>query len=183
MKAFIAALMLVATPVTASDWQLDREASHLGFAYQQTSAPAEGQFNAFDAEISFDPADPTAAKIRVVVDLASIDLGAKDRNKIAADPIWFDSSAHSEAVFTASGTTPLGGNRYRADGILAIKGIDKPATLDFTLDIDGDTAHAVGNTTLARLDWDLGDGQYASERFIGFSVRVNFDIKAERIAP
>ncbi|WCL54563.1 YceI family protein [Gimibacter soli] len=183
MKAFIAVFMLATAPAAASDWQLDREASHLGFAYQQTGAPTEGQFSAFDADISFDPADPAAAKIRVVVDLASIDLGAKDRNKIAADPIWFDSGAHSEAVFTATGATSLGGNRYRADGALAIKGIEKPATLDFTLDIDGDTAHAVGSATLARLDWDLGGGQYASERFIGFSVQVNFDIKAERIAP
>ena len=56
------------------------EASAITFAYQQMGVGLEGRFTRFDGELSFDPAQPEAARARIEVELASIDTGSPEGN-------------------------------------------------------------------------------------------------------
>ena len=91
---------------------------------------------------------------------------------------WFDAAAFPEAEFTATSVARVEGTRYRATGTLAIKGISHPVSLDFTLEIDGDTAIAAGKATLNRLDYNLGSG--VATDTVGDAVTVTLDLTAAR---
>jgi polyisoprenoid-binding protein YceI len=54
-------------------------------------------------------------------------------------------------------------------------------TLNFTLTIDGDRAHASGSTQLDRSAFGVGSGEWAATTEIGADVAVKFDFSANRI--
>ncbi|MDN3719063.1 YceI family protein [Roseibium salinum] len=61
---------------------------------------------------------------------------------------------------------------------MTIKGISQPVELDFTLDIDGDTATAKGTATVNRLDYKLGSG--VGTDTVGDVVTVTLNLTATR---
>ena len=56
----------------------------------------------------------------------------------------------------------------------------KKIHLPFTLAIDGRKAEAKGHADLRRDAFGVGQGQWASDEWVGFNVGVDFDLKAER---
>lgn len=159
-------------------WSVDPANSTLAFEVQQGSAALSGTFTTWDASIEFDTAAPESAVIVATIKPASASTGNPqfDTTLPAAD--WFDAAGFPVAEFKAEGATLVEGNSYRADGTLTIKGASHPVTLDFTLDIDGDTARAAGTAKLNRLDYGLGAG--VGTDTVGDIVTVTLDLTATR---
>ncbi len=162
----------------AANWTVDAANSTLAFEVQQGSAPLKGTFTTWDASIDFDATAPENAVILATINPASAATGNPqfDTTLPAAD--WFDAAGFPVAEFKAEGATLVEGNSYRADGTLTIKGASHPVTLDFTLDIDGDTARAAGTAKLNRLDYQLGAG--VGTDTVGDIVTVTLDLTATR---
>ena len=94
----------------------------------------------------------------------------------------FFGSAHPTALFTADTLRSAGGNRYRAEGSLRLKGVSRPFSLAFSLDIKGDRATAQGVGRLDRRDFGVGTGQFSGTDMIAADVAVNFAFTARRQA-
>lgn len=168
----------MASPAAAETWSVDHASSRLAFVATQNGAPVEGVFSDWSAEITLDPADLSTARIEARVRTGSATTGQGQIDGTLPGAAWFDAATTPEAVFTSSKVSEVGENSYEASGELTIKGISKSFVLPFTLTIDGDTAKAEAEVSLARTEYSVGSdiptGTVADE------VKVVLDITATR---
>lgn len=180
----VAALIngLPSSPTTAAEWRVIDEDSHLAFHGSMLGVPVTGFFTRFESRISFDPHDLDNAHISVMIDMTSIDSAHEERDFALKLPEWFATQAFPEARFETTGIRHTGEATYEALASLTIKGIRKDITLPFSLAIDGDTAVVSGALDLARNDFNIGEGEWASNKLVAFEVQVEFRIVAQTLA-
>ncbi|MCV0427499.1 MAG: YceI family protein [Roseibium sp.] len=174
----ISSAIVVNSPVMADTWNVDPGQSTLGFEVQQGEGTLRGTFATWTASIEFDPNAPETAEIAVDVKAMSASTGNPQFDGTMPGSEWFDVNSFPIAEFKADAVSLVEGNSYSADGTLTIKGISHPVKLDFTLDIDGDTAKAEGKATVNRLDYKLGSG--VGTDTVGDLVTVTLDLTAIR---
>lgn len=128
--------------------------------------------------------DPTASRVEVVIDTASISTGDADRDGHVKSPDFFDVENHPEIRFVSTAVRPEGSS-WVLDGDLTIKDITKPVTLDF--DFVGLAADPWGNqkaafsatTTVDREDWDLNWNVALEAGGVLVSKKVNIEIEMQ----
>lgn len=150
----------------------------LGFSARWNGEPVDGSFGRWTANILFSPEALDASKIDVSIDLASVDTGDGQRDGTLTGSDFFDTGKFAKATYRASKFKALGGNRYRADGTLTLRGVSKSVPLNFTLDVSGDKARARGSATIDRTSFGVGQGDYAGTSEIAGPVAVSFDFQA-----
>ncbi|MEL6239950.1 MAG: YceI family protein [Pseudomonadota bacterium] len=141
--------------------------------------PTRGDVREWHAEIIFDPADPAAARLDVVLDMTSLTSGSASFDQQMLGTGWFDVSNHPAARFGASGFKKTGPG-YRTEGALELLGIAKPLTLDFALSVRGDTALAEGTAQVARMEYGIGARTPADLATARVTVRFRIVAKAAR---
>ncbi len=108
--------------------KLDTAHSSLEFSVRHMGlASAKGRFKRFDVAAEVAP-DGTPTSARVVVDVASIDTGAPDRDAHLRSADFFDAENHPEIAFEAT-SFRREGEEYVVDGRLTMRGVTKPVTL------------------------------------------------------
>lgn len=161
-------------------WSVDYGKSALSFTATQTGTAFTGRFRKFEAAIVFDPDDLSSATIDVSIDMASAETGDRQRDIALPEKDWFDAKSHPTASFVSRNVEATGAGAYVAHGTLTIRDASKSVDLPFNLTIDGNVAHATGGVTLIRTDFGVGEGDFASDEWVGFNVDVNVDISATR---
>jgi polyisoprenoid-binding protein YceI len=192
MMQFMRSLALVmtvssfaATDLRAmTNWTAEKSPTAISWEGTESGGKAfTGHCGAFDAEIAFDPADLAHSSVKVTIDMASCLTGDTQKDAYLPQEGWFDVGAFPKAVFEAKSFRHEGGDKYVAMGTLTLRGVTKPVELPFTLAIDGDKAHVVGETTLQRLAFGIGGGsQLSSGDVAGLDVRVKIDLHARKAA-
>lgn len=177
----IAALSFAAAQAAPAKWAVDAAGSRLSFASKYAGDAFTGQFRRFTADIAFDPAQLPASKIVVAVDMSSVATGDSDRDETLPTGEWFDTKKFPRATFTSTAIKAAGPGRYTATGNLNIKGVTRPATLNFGLKITGDKAESIGQLTLDRSQFGVGQGQFKAGDTVPLAVTVNTAIKATRV--
>ena len=163
------------------NWIVDYDQSKLVFVGSENGNEFKGSFGNFQADIEFDPADPGDAEIRVIVSTASASTGDSLRDSNLPGSEWLDVKNHPQATFETSSVRALGNGEYVADGTLIIKDIERPVTLNFTLDFKEDKARAIGDADLTRTDFGLGENaSWLDEEGVALAARVEFEIHARR---
>jgi cytochrome b561/polyisoprenoid-binding protein YceI len=170
---------------SAMPWAIDTEASFIKFTATQYGQPFEGQFKRFGAQINFDPDNHENSSVNVNIGLGTegdIATGSTDRDAQITGAEWFNTAQYPAASFVAESFKKNENGQYVAQGILTIRGVSKNIDLPFTLDIhekDGKkTADMRGTLTLNRLDFGLGQGQWAKTDVIGDDVSIEIYVKA-----
>ena len=161
-------------------WTVDKAASKLGFKSSFNGEAFEGSFKRWDATIAFDPKNLAASKVTVTVDTGSAVSGDDTRDESLPTDEWFNAAKFPRATYTTSAFKDLGGGKFMAEGVLAINGVSKPATLNFTLAIQGDVARVNGTATVMRNAYGVGQGQFAAADTIPYSVTVPVALVARR---
>ena len=100
---------------------------HLGFSQ------LVGRFDAFDATLDFEPAAPEAARLTVLIEVASINLGLPAFEEELRGPQWFDTGRFPEARFESREIEITGERTGRVAGELTLHGASAPVTLEVTL--------------------------------------------------
>lgn len=168
-------------PASPPLWRVDYSKSELRFFGEEQGAKFEGAFSDFTADVRFSPANLGQSTVVVSVQTASGATGGEIRDATMQDREWFDTRAYPVASFRTTQIRSLGGNEYEADGVLTIKDFDNPVTLRFMLETENNSARASGGANLIRTDYGLGlSSSWLDDEEIGLSVRVEFDISAER---
>lgn len=178
--AFITLITAFTTSAHAAQWTLDKDKSSLGFTVVTAQSKIDAQFETFSAEITLDPADLSGASVVVDIDVTSARTGNAQNDGAIASPTWMAAAEFPKATFTSSAIRNTGGNAYEMDGTLALHGIDRPLTVPFTLDIDGNEAVAKGEVDVIRTDFGIGQGQFAAGDQVELSVKVRFEFTATR---
>jgi polyisoprenoid-binding protein YceI len=173
----VALLPAVALPAPP-EWRVVSEQSRLGFTGTQAGSPFNGSFKAFEARVRFDPDDLAASRVEVTIDMATAETGARERDDAVRGDDWFAVARHPKATFRTVGFRRLAADRYEADADLTIRDTTRRVTLPFTLTIADGQAHAVGDVTIKRTDFGVGQGQWASGQWVGLDVTIRIDIRA-----
>ncbi|HEY8509524.1 MAG TPA: YceI family protein [Steroidobacteraceae bacterium] len=122
-------------PVPAGDYRLDKahatllfRISHLGFSNYMA------RFTRFDAQLRFDPRNPTASSVQVTIDPRSIHAdGAPDGFLgTLAGKEWLDAERYPQISYRSTKVESLGDNKLRISGELTLHGVTKPVTLNAT---------------------------------------------------
>ena len=165
-----AALVPAVTPAQAATLQADK--SDLSFTFKQMGVPVDGKFKKFEAQLDFDPKKPEAGKIAFTVDLGSVSLGDPSFDHEVTGAPWFDTKRNGKATFVSSGIKPTGPNKYDVAGKLTIKGAVRDVVVPITL--NGGVAS--GAVPIKRLDFKIGDGEWADTSVVANDVTVKFKL-------
>jgi polyisoprenoid-binding protein YceI len=184
--AVLALVLLGAMPgaARAASWTLE-DGSAIRFEAYQQGAPVQGGFERFIADIVFDPDDLAGSRIAVEIDTASIATGHRDRDTALRSANLFDVEQWPTARFASAELEHLGGDAYQAHGQLTIRDVQRDVVLPFTLAITGHPsepgllqAQASGELAISRLDYGVGQGEWASTAMVGEKVVIAIEIVA-----
>lgn len=176
-------LATAAASAQADTWTIEPENSEIVFSGTQTGNPFEGRFNAFDADIRFDPSAPENAYVRAVIKTGSAITGDKQRDEAMRSKDWFAVSMFPDIVFEASGFKKTAETSYTAFGILRVLGVEHPFTLPFDLTTNGQTAIMTSHINLDRRDIGVGTGAWSEGKWVGLDVAVDVRIVAKEETP
>jgi polyisoprenoid-binding protein YceI len=183
MKYLILTIYLFSQLCLAYEWQSAANHSQLIYSVNFEQLPIKGEFKEF--MVDYIPGQ----QLRVVVNIASVDMGNSDINQAIRDVDWFDIKRHSQAIFFSDEIKAVGEANYLAKGTLQLKGISQPVNVPFSWqpsvkpDESADSASMTGQLTLSRSDFTIGSPEWASGDQIGIDVDVSFSVKMLYRAP
>ncbi|MEP5760327.1 MAG: cytochrome b/b6 domain-containing protein [Litoreibacter sp.] len=154
------------------------EDGSLSISVRQLGSDVLGSFAEWTAAINFSEtpdADGMHGDVEVTIAIGSLTLGSVTGQALTAD--FLSADVFPTASFTAPITSTDG--QYFANGSLELKGATASISLPFTLDIDGDTATMSAQTTLNRINFNVGE-QYPNEDSVGFDVLIDVSLVAMR---
>lgn len=166
------AWLTLALPATtrAADYAV-QPGSTLGFAGTFQGAAFTGRFTQWTATIQYDPSALATARFDVTVQLASVAVKDKDQQSALPGPDFFNVAKFPTARFVTTGFRQVGG-QVMADGTLTLRGVTKPVSLTVTFTPHGKQATLDVATTLKRLGFGVGSGDFADTSVIGADVKV-----------
>jgi len=166
-------LCFVSGAALAQDVLVDK--SEIRFTSRQMGVNVDGRFRKWTASIVFLPADLAKSSASFDIDIASIDLASADSESEIKDKVWFDTAKFPVAKFASTSIKDAGGGKYEAAGTLTMKGISKPAVVPFSVSKDAaGNAVADGTFTIKRLDYKIGEGEWADTSTVANEVLVKF---------
>ncbi|KQY83508.1 YceI family protein [Pelomonas sp. Root1444] len=172
MKRLFTALLIAASALATQAATLQPEKSDVSFTFKQMGVPVDGKFKKFEAQLDFDAKKPEAGKIAFTVDLGSVSLGDASFDEELAKPTWFDTKRNGKATFVSNGIKPTAPGKYDVAGKLTIKG----ASRDVVVPITVASGVASGSVAIRRLDFKIGDGEWADTSMVANDVIVKFKL-------
>jgi len=167
----LGALLLAASQAAAQGVLIDK--SEIRFVSRQMGVNVEGRFRKWKANVAFLPDELAKSKADIDVDLASIDLASEESETEIKRPKWFDTAKFPTAKFVSSAVRAVGGDRYEVAGALTIKGITRDAVVPIVLKSDAaGNRLAEGSFTIKRLDYKIGEGEWADPDTVANEVTV-----------
>jgi polyisoprenoid-binding protein YceI len=185
----LACLMLLPLPSLAGPqdpWAIDPKASALTFSVAQVGSMVSGRFPTWTGEIVLDPASLATARIDIKIDTRPVSTNNRDVDSLMKGPNFLDVLKFPEARFVATSISGSG-ERYEARGKLTIRDVTRDAVLPFTLTITDDPsqpgrarATAKGRIILKRLDYGVGQNEWAATGQVANEVTVDLNVVAGR---
>jgi polyisoprenoid-binding protein YceI len=180
LATFLAAPAFAAATAPVK-YTLDSAASLLRFSFVQAGANSSGRFGKFNADVTFGADNLPASKIDVSVDIASLDTGDQERDDTLKTADLFDVAKYPKARFVSSKIQFVGAGRYEAIGKLTIRNVTKEIKLPLTFQVKDEKVRQVGflagRTTLKRLEYGVGQGEWKSTEWVNDEVQVSFSLK------
>jgi polyisoprenoid-binding protein YceI len=177
----VAALSLLAATTAAHAVEYDRlqpERSAVTFTFKQMGVPVEGSFKRLAGQVRFDPANPTAGRAEIEIDLAGVDVGSAEGNEELAGRLWFDTKRHPKARFVASAVEPQGAGHLAVTGQMTIKGTTKEIRVPAAFRVEAGNAVLEGSFVLRRADYAIGEGLWADFGTVANEVELRFRLTA-----
>lgn len=97
---------------------------HLGYSW------LEGRFNRFSGDFDYDESDPANNRVKVDIDVASLDSNHAERDKHLRDERFFDVDKFPHAGFVSSAWIDHGDGTATLQGTFTLRGISKPVTIE-----------------------------------------------------
>jgi polyisoprenoid-binding protein YceI len=156
--------------------------SEIVFQIKQSGVPVEGRFKKFDAQLALDPKAPQAGKVTIAIDTGSASVGFAETDAELPRAPWFNAVKFPQAVFQSSAISG-GAGRLQVTGKLTIKGTAQDLVIPVALAQSGAGTTATGEFTVKRLDFKIGEGEWADVSLIANDVRVRFKLVFSGLGP
>jgi polyisoprenoid-binding protein YceI len=167
-----------ASPIT--HYVLDQTKSTLEFTFMQAGAQNKGKFTRFPVSFDFAPDNLAGSRLEVTVEIGSLDTGDKERDDTLRSADLFAVAKFPQAHFAASQFVRTASG-FEALGKLTIRGVTRDARVPFTFrtaDEHGVAAgYMSGKTSIRRLDFGVGQGDWRATDQVGNEVGVAFALR------
>ena len=183
LAGLVAAPMFASLAGTALAQQVLPAQSEISFVSKQMGVPVEGKFKQWTAQISFDPKKPETGKIGFTIQTGSASFGSAETDAEVPKAPWFNVAKFPQASFQSSSIKALGGSRFEVQGALLIKGATQTVVVPVTVSQAGATSTATGSFVIKRLDFKIGDGEWADTSMVANDVQVKFKLTLSGMAP
>ncbi len=185
--SFAAACFMLASlcqPAAAADPAITLVApqSEVGFTIKQMGVPVNGRFKRFAVQTNFDPKSPQTSQVSLRFELASATVSG-DADPELGKPDWFATAKFPQATFASTGIKALGGGKFEVAGKLSIKGSSRDVVVPMQLTqqaqanaANGLVSTVTGGLAIKRLDFKVGEGDWADTSFVANDVQVKFKL-------
>jgi polyisoprenoid-binding protein YceI len=176
---------VTATPATTT-WKIDPTHSHVEFAVRHLMiTTVRGRFGALQGSVVTDDADPTRAKVDVVIDAASIDTREPQRDTHLKSADFFEVETYPTITFTSARVQDRQGNTFKLVGDLTMHGVTREVVLDVTEEgrgqdpWGGQRAGYSATTKVKRSDFGLTWNQVLETGGIavGDEIKISLDLQ------
>jgi polyisoprenoid-binding protein YceI len=152
----------------------------LTFSFTQAGAENQGSFKQFSTELTYDPKNPTAGSLKVIVQSASLDTRDKDRNDLLAGAELLDVAKYPTAQYVANSFAKRADGQLEAVGKLTLRGVTKDLRVPVNLRMQGNGCELSGEVTLKRLDFGVGQGDWKSTDGVSNEVKLQYKVPLVR---
>lgn len=175
VPALLASSLLAAAPAFAQQKVVPAQ-SEISFTSHQMGVPVDGKFRTWDAQISFDPKKPEAGKVSFTIDTGSATFGVPETDAEVPKAPWFNVAKFPKATFQSTAIKATGKGQYAVSGQLTVKGASQVVVVPVTLKQTGATTVATGTFAIKRLDFKIGEGEWADTSTVANNVEVHFKL-------
>jgi polyisoprenoid-binding protein YceI len=176
----LAALPAAAAAPDMAHYVLDPAKSSLEFTFLQEGAWNKGRFRHFTVSFDFSPENLAASRLDVIVEMGSVDTGDQERDEAVRGGDLLAVAKFLQAHFAASQINKTAAG-YEAVGKLTIRGVthDMRVPFSFRTATEGGAAvgYMSGKTSLLRLDYGVGQGDWKATDQVGNEVGVAFALR------
>ena len=169
-----------AADAAPAHYTLDPAKSTFEYQFTQAGALNKGKFTKYTVTLDFSPDNLATSKLDVVVDMNSLDTGDKERDDTLKSADLFSAAKFPQSRFTSTQITKTA-NGYDAVGKLTIRGVSRDTHVPFsfkTADEQGKPAgYLLGKTTIKRLDFGVGQGDWKATDQVGNDVAVTYSLR------
>jgi polyisoprenoid-binding protein YceI len=174
------AVLLSASRAQAPVFAVTPEDSSIKF-YVKASVAINGNFDKWDAALTFTSPDVSTGVLDIKIQAASVDTGSGMKNGKLKGKDFFDASENPFITFHSTKLVQTGPNTVEVDGDFTIRGATKPEKLTFTVTSAGTGSGAItGTMTFDRKDYGMNKGIPFVK--IGDHVDVTVDLKGKRVS-
>jgi polyisoprenoid-binding protein YceI len=149
--------------------------STLAFEFSQAGAQSGGTFRRFATELAYDEKNLPASTLSVTVQIGSLDTQDEERDTALKSAELFDAAKFPTASYSARSLdrTP---NGIVAMGKLTLRGVTKDLRLPLTVRPTPQGLELSGSATIRRLDYGVGQGEWASTEWVGNDVKLTYKV-------
>lgn len=179
------AALFLALPALASaeTWEIDNAHSTVTYKIRHLLTNFTGSFSTVAGTIEFDPENPAAGSVEVTIPVSSVETHNEKRNGHLQSEDFFDAANHPNLTFKSTKFVQAE-DGLKVEGILNMRGVDKPVTLDVDfLGTMGDVAGFSASTKLNRQDWGINWNKALDNgSLLGDDVTIQIEIEAKKKA-
>jgi polyisoprenoid-binding protein YceI len=133
LGAAFAAALATGTARAADTYTIDPSHSNMGFNIRHFFSRVPGHFTKFEGTITWDMQDVAKSAVNVSIDTASINTEEPKRDTHLKSPDFFDAEKYPKITFVSNKVTSVSPTKLKVDGMLTIRGVSKPVSLDVEL--------------------------------------------------
>jgi len=178
--AFLTQAAGAAEPAAPAHYVLDGAKSSLEFSFTQAGAQNHGRFRRYTVALDFAPDNLAASRLEVAIEVASLDTGDDERDGTLRDADLFAVKKFPQARFSAPQILKTAAG-YEAVGKLTIRDVTREVRVPFTFRTASEQGASVGymsgKTTIKRLDYGVGQGDWKATDQVGNDVGVSFALR------
>jgi polyisoprenoid-binding protein YceI len=147
----------------------------LAFEFNQAGAQSVGTFKQFATELAYDEKNLAASTLKVTIQIGSLDTQDEERDASLKGAELFDAAKFPTATYSARSLdkTP---NGIVAVGKLTLRGVTKDLRVPLNIRSTPQGIELSGETTIKRLDYGVGQGDWASTEWVGDDVKLTYKV-------
>jgi len=177
MKKILLPILLVIITTTAFTFvNTTVTRSAITFKVKNMGIGTGGSVGGLQADVNFNPADPSSSTIEASVDANSINTDNSSRDEHLRSEDYFDVARYPKITLKSVSFKHTSGNNYTGQFNLTIKGKTKSVEIPFTYTQTGNTSAFKGSFKLNRLDYGIG----SSSMILANEVTVTVDAGVEK---
>ena len=162
---------------------LQPASSEIVFTTKQMGVPVEGKFGKFSAQIALDPKKPETGTVSFSIDTGSARFGSAELDAEVPKATWLNVPRFPQASFQSSAIKAAGPGRFDVTGKLTIKGAVHDVMVPVQLAQAGSTSTATGAFTIKRLEFKVGEAEWADTSMLANDILVRFKLVLTGLAP